>query len=314
MKVKDSVFFTVQAWMVTKLNLRGVERDVFAIIYGFSQDEQSKCYDSLNYMAELIGCTKQAVINAINSLLEKNYIKKEQSSDISDMRNRYTYNVRTVTSIVEGWSTEFTGGGQLSLPANDESGQLSLPHKRNIKTNTLRESIGEADGTHSKQSRSHKKVYRPTETLSDELGESMPVAPEEKKKQKRESKRYRQEDIDTAIIQFTDDIQLQEELRAYASVIRSEDFGVKRLKNGDQFRGYLRQLKECAKNPNDPKELFKIVEYSLLHSYLGFYRLDDRKGRSDNKPTKDNLISQTIFGDDVKEELRRRAERNGVFN
>ena len=39
--VKDICYFSIQAWMVTKLKLKTVERDCYAIIFGYSQDGES---------------------------------------------------------------------------------------------------------------------------------------------------------------------------------------------------------------------------------------------------------------------------------
>lgn len=40
-RVKDGTFYIVTAAMVKDLKLKGIERDLFAIIYGFSQDGES---------------------------------------------------------------------------------------------------------------------------------------------------------------------------------------------------------------------------------------------------------------------------------
>ena len=74
--MKDTNYFTVQSWMVTKLKLKGVMRDVFAIIHGFTQDDESECKCSYNYMSTITGYTKQAIIGAIDNLLDLNYIVK----------------------------------------------------------------------------------------------------------------------------------------------------------------------------------------------------------------------------------------------
>ncbi len=79
MKVKEDNYFTVQAWMVTKLNLRTVERDVYAIIYGYSQDGESDYHGSLSYLAELTGYSKNSICTALKKLVEKNLIKKTET-------------------------------------------------------------------------------------------------------------------------------------------------------------------------------------------------------------------------------------------
>ena len=76
MKVKDTNYYVVQAWMVTKLGLKGLEKDLFAIIYGFSQEDESEFHGSLNYLAELTGYTKNRICDTLKHLTDMNYIEK----------------------------------------------------------------------------------------------------------------------------------------------------------------------------------------------------------------------------------------------
>ena len=41
-KVKDGNYYVIQSFMVNELHLKGLERDVYAIIYGFSQSENQR--------------------------------------------------------------------------------------------------------------------------------------------------------------------------------------------------------------------------------------------------------------------------------
>ena len=53
---KDITFnyYSVQGWMVKDLNLKGNELAVFAIIYGFSQDNETWFTGSLNQSQNII--------------------------------------------------------------------------------------------------------------------------------------------------------------------------------------------------------------------------------------------------------------------
>ena len=79
MNVRDENYFTVQAWMVTKLKLRTVERDVYAIIYAYCQDGESDYHGSLSYMAELTGYSKNSICTALQKLVHKNLIQKTET-------------------------------------------------------------------------------------------------------------------------------------------------------------------------------------------------------------------------------------------
>ena len=77
-------------WMVSDLHLKGSSVQVFAIIYGFTRNGQT-CEGSLQFFADKTGCTKQTVLNALQALEEKHYIRKEQiRAKDGGVRNHYT--------------------------------------------------------------------------------------------------------------------------------------------------------------------------------------------------------------------------------
>lgn len=72
-------FITIQGWMVTDLRLKGNELIVYAAIYGFSQAANQAFKGSLQYLADWTNSTKQGVIKALKSLVEKGLIDKKES-------------------------------------------------------------------------------------------------------------------------------------------------------------------------------------------------------------------------------------------
>lgn len=76
--VKDNNFIAIQGWMRTKLNLKGNELLIYALIYGFSQDENSKFSGTRRYIMEWCGCSMKTVDNTIASLLTKQLIVKHE--------------------------------------------------------------------------------------------------------------------------------------------------------------------------------------------------------------------------------------------
>lgn len=76
--VKDNNFIAIQGWMRTKLNLKGYELIVYALVYGFSQDENSKFSGTRRYIAEWCGCAMRTVDNTLASLLDKQLIVKHE--------------------------------------------------------------------------------------------------------------------------------------------------------------------------------------------------------------------------------------------
>ena len=69
--------------MIKDLHLKGNELLVYALIYGFSQEEHCKFTGSLSYIAEWISSSNQTVINTLKSLIEKGLIIKEQKQLIT---------------------------------------------------------------------------------------------------------------------------------------------------------------------------------------------------------------------------------------
>ena len=54
-------YVVVQPWMVTDYNLNGNKLLIYALIWGFSQDEQSCFYGSVSYIVEYFQLSKRAV-------------------------------------------------------------------------------------------------------------------------------------------------------------------------------------------------------------------------------------------------------------
>lgn len=75
---KHSSYFSIQSWMVQELKLRGAERDIYAIIYSFCQDGDSDFHGSLKYLSDMTGYSKNSVCSALQSLVDKGYIKKTE--------------------------------------------------------------------------------------------------------------------------------------------------------------------------------------------------------------------------------------------
>ena len=74
--MKDNNYVTIQGWMVNQLKLTGNELMVYAIIYGFSQDNKSMYRGSIEYMSETAGISRQSVGGILKKLVEKGYITK----------------------------------------------------------------------------------------------------------------------------------------------------------------------------------------------------------------------------------------------
>ena len=79
-KLRDGNYILIQSFMVEELKLKGNELLVYAIIFGFSQEDNQKFNGSLQYLADWTNSTKQGVVKNLKSLIEKGYIIKEEKS------------------------------------------------------------------------------------------------------------------------------------------------------------------------------------------------------------------------------------------
>ena len=79
--VKDNNFVAIQGWMRTRLNLKGNELLIYALIYGFSQDGQSRFTGSRKYIADWCGCSLDTVDRSLRSLVGKGLLAKYPHTD-----------------------------------------------------------------------------------------------------------------------------------------------------------------------------------------------------------------------------------------
>ena len=81
MEVKPKNYLAIQGWMRTELDLSGSELLLYAIIYGFSQEENQWCVCGLKYFCDWLGLSgKQRVREVIQRLLDKELIIKRDET------------------------------------------------------------------------------------------------------------------------------------------------------------------------------------------------------------------------------------------
>lgn len=68
-------YYYIQSWMTTELNLKGLEKEIFAIIYGFQVNNQ-ECHCSLSEFAKTTGYSRMNITRAINNLIKRGFIEK----------------------------------------------------------------------------------------------------------------------------------------------------------------------------------------------------------------------------------------------
>lgn len=115
-------YILITGWMVNELKLKGSELFVYALIYGFSQDGDSKFYGSRRYIADWFNCSLPTIDKALNGLLEKDLIIKDEEIINGVKFNRFKANKETLQDIKKlyrGGKETLLGGGKETLYNNN---------------------------------------------------------------------------------------------------------------------------------------------------------------------------------------------------
>ena len=146
-QVKDNSYFVVQSWMVNQLGLKSIERDCFAIIYGYSMDGESDFHGSLSYLSELTGYSKNSVCTALKSLVDKGLIIKKDEVINNIKFCRYTSNLYGIQDTCTGIQATCTNNNIIN---NTNKNVLS-------KDNTLAETESENNPRNTKKKNLYQK-------------------------------------------------------------------------------------------------------------------------------------------------------------
>lgn len=125
-KIKDENYYQVSGFMINRLGLKGVPLNVYAIIYGFSQDGESEFTGSLKYLCDFLGgVSKPTVIKALKELTEAGVILRRDEIINSICFPRYRANLPLLKKLNGGGKetlteavNNFNGGGKETLPNN----------------------------------------------------------------------------------------------------------------------------------------------------------------------------------------------------
>lgn len=74
--ISDYSYIHIAGWMVNRLGLSGNELMIYAAIFGFSQDNESKFHGSGAYLANWCGCSLRSVQRALKALQDRGLIEQ----------------------------------------------------------------------------------------------------------------------------------------------------------------------------------------------------------------------------------------------
>ena len=76
--MKESNYITIPGFLRTRLDLKGSELIITALVYGYSQDGNSWFMGKTEYIAEWAGITDKNVLRSLKSLTEKGILEKKE--------------------------------------------------------------------------------------------------------------------------------------------------------------------------------------------------------------------------------------------
>ena len=94
--------------------------EVYAIIYGFSQDGESEYTGSISYLCDFTGTSRPTVIKALKSLVSNDYIIKHEIEVNNVKFNRYKANLQVVKNFNRGSKETLQEGSKETLPNNKD--------------------------------------------------------------------------------------------------------------------------------------------------------------------------------------------------
>jgi DNA-binding Lrp family transcriptional regulator len=142
--------------MINRLGLKGVPLNVYAIIYGFSQDGESEFTGSLKYLCDFCGgVSKPTIIKALKELTEAGVILRRDEIVNTVCFPRYRANLPLLKKLNGGSkenSTEavknFNGGSKETLPHNKDDNKQCNKDINNKGDIYIRTAEGEYLGTY----------------------------------------------------------------------------------------------------------------------------------------------------------------------
>lgn len=139
-KVSDNNYFQIAGWMLNRLKLKGTAINVYAIIYGFSQDGESSFNGSRQYLCDFTGATKPTIDKALAELQAMDLIIKTTKKINDVIHNEYKANLEALRDFTTSKET---------LPPSKETLQggskETLPHNKDINNKEDNKSIKEEE-------------------------------------------------------------------------------------------------------------------------------------------------------------------------
>ena len=137
--MKENTYYTVMSFMVDDLRLKGIELQIYAIIHGFSQDDESSFKGSIKYLQDWTSASRPTIINGLASLVGKGLLEKKENFIGSIKLCEYKALGKKILPLVK----KSDGGSKEILPAPikklDGGSKKTLPNNINDNKDDIKE-------------------------------------------------------------------------------------------------------------------------------------------------------------------------------
>lgn len=273
--VKDNNFIAIQGWMRTRLNLKGNELLIYALVYGFSQDGNSRFTGSRKYIAEWCGCSLDTVDRSLSSLVGKGLLAKYPHTDQNGSR------VVDYAAILKAIAATPAHEATTALTASPAAAQAPAPAQAPSQA-----PWGNTTNTTTEQSQTP--AYEPQPLLAEPEPKPQPKKP-------RKSKSF-----DDIIDAYTSDPETKELLGAWL-----QNRKAKRAAMTDRaIQGCISKLDKCVQASR--MSVNDYLDEVVCRGWSAFFPIESY--RHNGYQQKPRQQSQQPHWDLTEEELRRQKE------
>ena len=290
-KVKSENYIHIPGWAVCELGLKGNELLIYAIIHGFSQEENQTFRGSIRYLVDWTGSSKMTVIRALRSLETKKLIRK-----IERFENGVKFCEYCVTRY-ENLQKE---------PDNEMIPVVSKWYRGGIKMipNILENNLGtNSINRISKVSKKESQLEQDKISPKKEKNNSNSISQKQTKAKKTKPKPI---SFDEIIDAYTENEDLRVELREHLKTRKQKKAA---LTN----RALELSLKKLDKLADNDEEKIQIVQNSIINGWVGFFELNEKDKNKLNNHSSYNLDEYVKAMDTFSSEPKKPPERLGLW-
>lgn len=125
MPIKDNNYLVIHGWMITRLDLKGNELLVYALIYSFCQDGKSEFTGSIRYISEWFGWSKDTTQRVLKKLIDRGLIIKTEQEIAHHLKScsykiGHTQNEYGIRKMSMGHTQNADGGIRKMRPNNNK--------------------------------------------------------------------------------------------------------------------------------------------------------------------------------------------------